>query len=64
MALKCCDLGLGSSWLCDTLYIEEEMNDYLKIENLEQISTLLIGHPEEIPERRQRLSMEEMILNQ
>lgn len=63
MALKCFDLGLGSSWLCDTLYIEEEMNEYLKINDFEQISTLIIGHPEEIPERPKRFSMEEIILN-
>lgn len=63
MALKCSDLGLGSSWLCDTLYIEDEINDYLKIEQLEQISTLIIGHPEEIPERRKRFSIDDVILN-
>lgn len=63
MALKCSDLGLGSSWLCDTLYIEDEINDYLSISNFEQISTLLIGHPKELPARRERFCFNDIILN-
>lgn len=63
MALKCSDLGLGTSWLCDTLYIEDEINAYLKISDFEQISALLIGYPEEIPQRRERFSLKEVILN-
>jgi len=62
MALKCFDLGLGSSWLCDTLYIEDEINDYLNIYDLEQISTLVIGYPKEVPNRRERFSVDEVIL--
>lgn len=62
MALKCSDLGLGSSWLCDTLYIEDEINNYLNVSDLEQISTLVIGYPKEIPNRRERFSIDEVIL--
>lgn len=63
MALKCSDLGLGSSWLCDTLYIEDEINSYLNVHSLEQISTLVIGYPKEVPSRRERFSINEVILN-
>ena len=63
MNLKCFDLGLGCTWLCDTLYIENEINNYLKIDDLEQISTLIIGYPEEIPERRQRFPIDRLLLN-
>lgn len=63
MSLKCCSLGLGSCWLCDTLYIEDEINNFLKIKDFEQISTLLIGYPEEIPDRRKRFPLENLILN-
>ena len=63
MNLKCFDLGLGCTWLCDTLYIENEINNYLKIDNLEQVSTLIIGYPEEIPERRERFSIDKLLLN-
>ena len=63
MALKCSDLGFGSSWLCDTLYIEDEINNYLNLSDFEQISTLIFGHPEEIPERKERFSMDKLIIN-
>lgn len=63
MNLKCFDLGLGCTWLCDTLYIENEINDYLKIDDLEQVSTLIIGYPEEIPERSERFPIDKLLLN-
>ena len=63
MNLKCFDLGLGCTWLCDTLYIEDEINNYLKLDDLEQVSTLIIGYPEEIPERRERFSIDKLLIN-
>ena len=45
MSLQAVNLGLGSCILCDTLYIENEINDYLKIKNFEQICGLIIGEP-------------------
>lgn len=63
MSLKCTDLGLGSCWVCDTLYIQDEINQYLRVEDMEQISLLAIGYPEEIPERRKRFSRENLIIS-
>ena len=63
MNLKCFDLGLGCTWICDTLYVADEINEYLKLDDLEQVSTLIIGYPEEIPERRERFSMDKLLLN-
>lgn len=63
MSLECCNLGFGSCWLCDTLYIEDEINNFLKIKDFEQISTLLIGYPKEIPDRRKRIPIKDLILN-
>ena len=63
MNLKCFDLGLGCTWLCDTLYIEDEINNYLKLDDLEQVSTLIIGYPEEVPERRERFSIDKLLIN-
>ena len=57
MNLKCFDLGLGCTWICD------KINEYLKLDDLEQVSTLIIGYPEEIPERRERFSMDKLLLN-
>ena len=63
MNLKCFDLGLGCTWLCDTLYIESEINSYLKIDDLELVSTLIIGYPEEVPERSERFPIDKLLLN-
>ncbi len=45
MSLKAINLGLGSCILCDTLYIENEINEYLKINDFEQICGFIIGNP-------------------
>ena len=45
MSLQAIDLGLGSCILCDTLYIEDEINEYLGIKNFEQICGFIIGTP-------------------
>ena len=45
MSLQAINLGLGSCILCDTLYIENEINEYLKIKDFEQICGFIIGDP-------------------
>lgn len=62
MSLECADLNLGSCWICDVTYIDEEINKYLNLEKLELISMLAIGYPNGIPERRGRFKREDVIL--
>lgn len=45
MSLQAVDLGLGSCIICDTLYIEDEINEYLGIKNFEQICGFIVGKP-------------------
>lgn len=45
MSLQAINLGLGSCILCDTLYIENEIDNYLGIKNFEQICGFIIGTP-------------------
>lgn len=45
MSLQAVNLGLGSCILCDTLYIENEIDEYLGINNFEQICGFIIGSP-------------------
>lgn len=45
MSLQAVNLGLGSCILCDTLYIENKINEYLGINNFEQICGFIIGYP-------------------
>lgn len=45
MSLQAVNLGLGSCILCDTLYIENEIDTYLGIKDFEQICGFIIGKP-------------------
>lgn len=63
MSLKCVDLGLGSCWLCDTLFIEDEINSYLKIDDYEQICSIIVGYPNDMPYIRKRFPIENLILS-
>ena len=45
MSLEAVNLGLGSCILCDTLYIENEINDYLGIKDFEQVCGFIVGTP-------------------
>lgn len=63
MSLKCVELGLGSCWCADTLYLDDEIDQYLNIENHEQISALLIGYPESIPETPKRFDINDLIIS-
>lgn len=45
MSLQAVNLGLGSCILCDTLYIENEINAYLGIKGFEQICGFIVGEP-------------------
>jgi len=45
MSLEAVNLGLGSCILCDTLYIENEINGYLGIKNHELICGFILGIP-------------------
>lgn len=45
MSLEAVNLGLGSCILCDTLYIENEINNYLGIKDYEQVCGFIIGTP-------------------
>lgn len=63
MLLKCTYMNLGSCWCCDTLYLEEAINQYLNIKNYEQIAAILVGYPKEIPPRCKKLEIQELIMS-
>ena len=45
MSLEAVNLGLGSCILCDTLYIENQINDYLGIKDFEQVCGFIVDTP-------------------
>ena len=63
MSLQAINLGLGSCILCDTLYIEKEINEYLKINNFELICGFIVGFPIYDYPPKAKKDFKELLLN-
>ena len=63
ISLQAINLGLGSCILCDTLYIEDEINQYLGIKNFEQICGFIIGNPIYSYPPKQKKTLNNLLLN-
>ena len=62
MCLTAADLGLGSLWIGYVSNIEKEINDYMHINNMQLVSAVSIGHPDEHPAARPRKTLEEILI--
>ena len=62
MSLQAVNLGLGSCILCDTLYIESEINEYLNIQGYEQVCGFIVGKPIYNYPRKEKKKLEDLIL--
>lgn len=63
MSLKAVDLGLGSCIICDTLYIENEIDEYLGLKDYEQICGFIIGTPIYNYPRKTKKDLKDILLN-
>ena len=63
MSLQAINLGLGSCILCDTLYIENEIDEYLGINNFEQICGFIIGSPIYNYPPKMKKNLNDLLLN-
>ena len=63
MSLQAINLGLGSCILCDTLYIENEIDEYLGINNFEQICGFIIGSPIYNYPPKMKTNLNDLLLN-
>jgi len=63
MSLQAVNLGLGTCILCDTLYIENEIDTYLGIKNFEQICGFIIGKPIYNHPPKNKKTLKELLLN-
>ena len=59
MLLKAYDIGLGSLWICDILYVEKEVNEYLETE-MQLVASIAIGHPASDPRDVRKLTVEDV----
>lgn len=62
LCLSATDLNLGSLWIRDTVYTQKRILDYLGYPELDLVSAIAVGYPDEQPSPRPRKSREELLL--
>lgn len=61
ICLRATDLGLGSLWIRDIAYVQKEIANSVGYENMEVISAISIGYPDENPKQRPRKKLSEVL---
>lgn len=61
ICLRATDLGLGSLWIRDIVYTKKEIAKLVGFENMELISAISIGYPDENPKPRHRKKLNEIL---
>ena len=61
ICLRATDLGLGSLWIRDTVYVQKDIANLVGYKNMEVISAISIGYSDINPERRKRKNLNEVI---
>ena len=61
ICLKATDMGLGSLWIRVTVYAQNDILKLINYENMELISSIAIGYPNEVPVSRPRKKLNEII---
>ena len=61
ICLRATDLGLGSLWIRDTVYTQREIVKLIGYENMEMISAISIGYPNQSPKQRPRKELKEIL---
>ncbi len=62
MCLTATDLGLGSLWIRQTRFIEDQLSALLGYPDYQMISAVAIGYADEAPAPRPRKSTEEIVI--
>ena len=62
ICLEAVNLGLGAVWIRDTVYTEEEIGRQVGYPELQLLSAIAVGYPDENPKPRLRKQTEEIIL--
>lgn len=61
ICLRATDLGLGSLWIRDIAYTKKEIANLVGYDNMELISVISIGYPNQDPHQRPRKSLDEIL---
>lgn len=61
ICLRATDLGLGSLWIRDIVHTQKEIAKLVGYEDMELISAISIGYPNENPNQRPRKNLDEIL---
>lgn len=61
ICLRATDLGLGSLWIRDIVYTQKEIAKLVEYDDMELISAISIGYPDEKPKSRPRKKLNEVM---
>lgn len=61
MCLRATDLGIGSLWMRDTVYVQKEIANLVNHGDLEMNCALLLGFTEQRPKMRPRKKLEDIM---
>lgn len=61
ICLRATDLGLGSLWIRDIVYTQKEIAELVGHKDMELISAISIGYPNESPKQRPRKKLNEIL---
>lgn len=61
ICLRATDLGLGSLWIRDIVYTQKEIANLVSKDDIELISAISIGYPDENPKQRPRKKLNEIL---
>ena len=61
ICLRATDLGLGSLWIRDIVYTQNEIANLVGKSDMELISAISIGYPDENPKQRPRKKLNEIL---
>lgn len=64
ICLEAVNLGLGAVWIRDTVYTEEEIGKLIGYPDLQLVSAIAVGYPDESPKPRSRKPIEEIMLKE
>ncbi len=61
MVLTATDLGLGSLWLRDVIYLRKEITNLFNLKDMELVTGLAIGYPKDEKYRAKKKNIEEIM---
>ena len=62
MVLQATELGIDTTWICDVLFVDEEINKYLEVDNKELVCGLALGYKKFKPIRKKRFKIDDLII--